>query len=80
MTVNSYDIRNISGIVKSLRKSSGLTQKELANMAGVGKTLVFEIEHGGTKVSLANLLKILKVLNTKVTLTPPIPVKVDIDK
>ena len=33
-------------IVKWHRKKSGLTQNELADLAGVGKSVVFDVEHG----------------------------------
>ncbi len=46
-------------------------QIELAELAGVGKTLVFNIEKGRINVHLDNLLKILVVLNIKVQLEAP---------
>lgn len=58
----------ISQLLQGLRKKSGLTQQELAKLAGVGKTLVFDLEHGKASVQLDTLLKILKVLNIKLTL------------
>ena len=42
---------------------AGLTQKELADLAGVGKTVVFDIEHGKETVRLKTLMKVLKALN-----------------
>lgn len=63
---------NLSSIVQKVRKLSGLTQKELADLAGVGKTLVFDIEKGRQSVSLEKLLKVLKVLNIKVTFQSPV--------
>lgn len=47
------------------RKKSKLTQKQLANLAGVGKTVVFDIEKGKETVQLNSLLKVLSVLNIK---------------
>jgi len=38
-------------------------------MAGVGKTVVFDIEHGKQTVRLETLMKIMKVLNIKMQLT-----------
>ncbi len=47
------------------RKKSKLTQKQLADLAGVGKTVVFDIEKGKETVQLNSLLKVLSVLNIK---------------
>jgi len=59
----------IGSIILTHRKSSGLTQSQLAQMAGVGKTVVFDIEHGKQTVRLETLMKIMKVLNIKMQLT-----------
>lgn len=45
------------------RKRSGLSQAQLALMAGVGKTVVFDAEHGKSSIQIDTLSKILKVLN-----------------
>lgn len=47
------------------RKKSKLTQKQLADLAGVGKTIVFDIEKGKETVQLNSLLKVLSILNIK---------------
>jgi len=47
------------------RNKSKLTQKQLADLAGVGKTVVFDIEKGKETVQLNSLLKVLSVLNIK---------------
>jgi HTH-type transcriptional regulator/antitoxin HipB len=77
MTVKNVDFKELSILVKQLRKAAELSQKELADLAGVGKTLVFDLEHGSKSVSIENLLKVLKVLNTGLILAPPI--KVDLE-
>jgi transcriptional regulator with XRE-family HTH domain len=53
------------------RKKSGLSRKRLGELAGVGKTVVFEIEKGKLSVKLSTLLKILVVLNIKINFTSP---------
>jgi len=55
-----------------LRKQAGLTQKQLADLAGIGKTVVFDIEKGKETVQLNSLLKIFSVLNIKLELSNPI--------
>ena len=47
------------------RKKSKLTQKQLADLAGVGKTVVFDIERGKETVQINSILKVLSVLNIK---------------
>lgn len=64
---------DISKTVRFYRKQSGLTQLELAKLAGVGKTVVFDIEKGKLSVQIDTLLKILQVLNIKMTFVTPFP-------
>ncbi len=61
----------IAAIVLECRKRSGLTQLQLAKLAGVGKTVVFDIEKGKQTVQLDTLFKILDVLNIQVTFKMP---------
>ncbi len=64
--------KQISKIVVFHRKKSGLTQKQLADIAGVGKTSVFDIEKGKETVRLNTLIKILSALNIKLNLQSPL--------
>jgi len=64
--------KKISKIVVFHRKKSGLTQKQLADIAGVGKTAVFDVEKGKETVRLNTLLKILSALNIKLNLQSPL--------
>lgn len=57
--------RQIAKTIIFHRKKSKLTQKQLADLAGVGKTVVFDIEKGKETVQLNSLLKVLSVLNIK---------------
>lgn len=54
------------------RKAAGLSQLKLSEMAGVGKTVVFDLEKGKETIQLDTLRKILQVLNIKVMLTSPL--------
>ena len=54
------------------RKQSGLSQAELAKLAGVGKTVIFDIEHGKNTVQLDTLMKILEALNIKASFESPL--------
>lgn len=62
----------IGDIIRFHRKKSGLTQKALADIAGVGKTVVFDIENGKNSVRFDNILKVAGVLNIKITYTGPL--------
>lgn len=64
--------KEIGDIVRFHRKKSGLSQAELAKLAGVGKTVVFDIEKGKQTVRLNTLRKVLTVLNIKVLLISPL--------
>ncbi|MBP7152583.1 MAG: helix-turn-helix transcriptional regulator [Paludibacteraceae bacterium] len=58
----------LSRVIKKHRKAAGLSQLQLAEMAGVGKTVVFDLEKGKETIQLDTLRKILTVLNIKVIL------------
>lgn len=59
-------------IVRYHRKRAGLTQPELASLAGVGKTVVFDIENGKATVRLTTLRKVLTALNVKLDWASPL--------
>lgn len=61
----------IGELLKHHRKRAGLTQLALADLAGVGKTTVFDIEHGKVTVQLDSLLAVLEVLNMRIELSGP---------
>lgn len=62
----------LASVIRKHRKAAKLSQLQLAEMAGVGKTVVFDIEKGKETVKLDTLRKILKVLNIKVQLISPL--------
>ena len=64
--------KTLARIIKQHRKVAKLSQLHLAELAGVGKTVVFDIEKGKETVKLETLRKILKVLNIKVRLLSPL--------
>lgn len=60
-------------IVRQQRRLSGLSQAGLAKHANVGKTVVFDLEHGKRSIRFDTLAKILSVLNIKISFaTPPV--------
>ena len=64
-------------VIRYCRKQSGLSQRELANLAGVGKTAVFDIEKGKETIQLDTLLKILSILNIRIKFETPFPQTVE---
>ena len=63
---------DLKNIVRRHRRLSGLSQAGLAKLAGVGKTVVFDIEHGKESVQFDTLKKVLAALNIKLSLQSPI--------
>jgi HTH-type transcriptional regulator/antitoxin HipB len=59
-------------IAKEHRRLSGLSQNELAKLAGVGKTVVFDLEHGKQSIRFDTLTKILTVLNISIRFDSPL--------
>ena len=69
--------QEIANIVHYYRKQSGLSQQELARLAGVGKTVIYDIEKGKESVRLSTLLKVLDVLNIQMKFDTPFPQTMD---
>jgi HTH-type transcriptional regulator / antitoxin HipB len=59
-------------VIRMHRKAAGLSRVQLAELAGVGKSVIYDIEKGKESVQLNTLRKILKVLNIKIILTSPL--------
>ena len=62
----------IAAMVLFHRKRSGLSQLALAQFAGVGKTVVFDIERGKATVRWDTLQKVLTALNIQVNFSSPL--------
>jgi HTH-type transcriptional regulator/antitoxin HipB len=66
---------HIGPMIRFHRQKAGLTQLQLARLASVGKTAVFNIEKGKNTIRLNTLLAVLAVLN--ITLRPESPLMND---
>jgi transcriptional regulator with XRE-family HTH domain len=66
------DEPGIGVIVRFHRKRAGLSQAELARLAGVGKTVVFDVENNKQSVQCSTLKKILHALNISMTFESPL--------
>ncbi len=67
MTVTPHEL---ASRIRDARTSRGLTLKELADLAGIGKTAMFDLEHGNPGVRLNTLLAVLHILDIELTLSP----------
>ena len=65
-------IKEIGKVARYHRKKAGLSQQEVARLAGIGKTAVFDLEKGKESIQLDTLWKILRVLNITVKLESPL--------
>lgn len=71
--------------IRTAREARGLSQKQLADLAGIGKTAMFDLEHGNPGVRLNTLLAVLHILDISLNLdtpeslnpTPPTPPATD---
>ena len=64
--------QKLADVIKMHRKEAKLSRVQLAEMAGVGKTVIYDIEKGKETIRLDTLRKILRVLNIKIELTSPL--------
>lgn len=59
-------------IIQYHRKQSGLSRIALAELAGIGKTVIFDLEKGKSNVRFQTLLSIFGVLNISLALNSPL--------
>jgi HTH-type transcriptional regulator / antitoxin HipB len=69
--VKMMQTQELAEIIRMHRKAAKLSRVNLAELAGVGKTVIYDIEKGKESVQLDTLRKILRVLNIKLELTSP---------
>jgi transcriptional regulator with XRE-family HTH domain len=63
---------NLAEVIKKHRKAAQLSQIKLADMAGLGKTVIYDVEKGKESIQWDTLQKIFKVLNIRVRFTSPL--------
>ena len=64
--------KEMATIIHFHRKKAKLTQQELAQLAGVGKTVIYDIEKGKISIRFKTLLNVLNALNIKIILQSPL--------
>lgn len=65
-------MQHLGKIIKYHRKKAGLSQKRLAEIAGIGKTVLFDIEKGKETVQFKSIINVLKALNISISLNSPL--------
>ena len=59
-------------IIHYHRKQAGLSRQELAELAGVGKTVIYDLEKGKQTVKWSTILTILQALNIDISFQSPL--------
>jgi HTH-type transcriptional regulator/antitoxin HipB len=66
-----YTPLQIGALIRSTRKSLGVTQRDLALTSGTGLRFVVDLERGKETCEIGKALTILQTLGIRLTLTPP---------
>ena len=66
-----YTPEQIGELVRSTRKSMGVTQKDLAMTSGTGLRFIIDLEKGKPTCQLGKALTVLHTLGLKLTLISP---------
>jgi len=74
MEVKITQADQLAEVLKLHRKAARLSRIQLAELAGVGKTVIYDLEKGKESVQLDTLRKIFKVLNITIVITSPLMV------
>jgi len=64
--------QELADVIRMHRKAAKLSRDKLAEISGVGKTVIYDIEKGKETIQLDTLRKVLSVLNIKIELTSPL--------
>jgi HTH-type transcriptional regulator / antitoxin HipB len=64
--------QELADVIRMHRKAAKLSRDKLAEISGVGKTVIYDIENGKETIQLNTLRKVLGVLNIKIELSSPL--------
>ncbi len=64
--------REIGETVRWHRRQAGLSREQLALLAGVGKTVIYDLEHGKDSLRWNTILRILAALNISLRFDSPL--------
>ncbi len=65
-------INELHSIILFHRKQAKLSRNELAELAGIGKTVIYDLEKGKKTVRWTTILAILNALNIKIKFQSPL--------
>jgi HTH-type transcriptional regulator / antitoxin HipB len=63
-----YTAASVGPAIRSYREEAGLTQQELADMAGLHRSYLSDLEQGKETEQLRRILRLLKLLGVRATL------------
>ena len=63
---------DLGDVIRYHRKRAGLSRVDLATIAGVGKTVIYDIEHGKETIQFRSLVRVLEALNIALSLNSPL--------
>lgn len=66
------DATEIGATIEAHRRTAGLSRIACARLAGIGKTALFDLEHGKSTVKLCTVLAVLDALNMEIGLRSPL--------
>jgi transcriptional regulator with XRE-family HTH domain len=66
------DAKLTGKIIRYHRKIAGLSRIQLAELSGIGKTSVFDIEKGKESIQLKTLFSVMRSLNISLELKSPL--------
>lgn len=69
LTLTSMD--DLGRMIRYHRRQAGLSRVKLATLAGTGKTVIYDIEHGKESVQFDSLRAILRTLNIEMQFAGP---------
>jgi HTH-type transcriptional regulator / antitoxin HipB len=63
-----YSAASVGPAIRSYREQAGLTQAQLAEMAGLNRSYLSDLEQGKETEQVRRILRILKLLGVRATL------------
>jgi len=70
-TIDFLNFERFGRILEFHRKQAGLSRSQLAEIAGTGKTVIYDVEKGKSTVRLDTLLKLTETLNISLCADSP---------
>ncbi|MBK8463886.1 MAG: helix-turn-helix transcriptional regulator [Nigerium sp.] len=66
-------VEDVAACVRAERAAKRLTQQQLADLAGVGRRFIVDLESGHPRAELAKTLDVLRVLDVRPLALPSVP-------